>query len=317
MTQCIYTSTVQLSLEFTYEKLLLKYGISEQLHGSYFVKYTVYLKLMCSFVQMTFQLKCQSFVLFVIVLPQVSKDQLKMMNADKDRLKLLLTETITLLCQRGLTFKRELHVQGLLGITVDDDVFLVPLDNRKSYSGKQPWFINREAEAPSPCNSIPRHIEPGVHHMVTSEVPNVNSDFFTAAGNAAPPSHYPAADNDSGLLTTVKTEIPDVENIHSSSENRNQLLDNGFNENLTTSSTVQLHTAPDDVRYEGKRKRKRCKFGNDILVLSPDNDEWTDVSQREINRPVVGYSQWANYDEGLQHSVSVSIFSITYLLYMF
>jgi len=53
------------------------------------------------------------------------------MKTDQDRLKVLLIDTIALLCKSGLTFKRELRVQGLLGITVDDeDVFIVQLDEK-------------------------------------------------------------------------------------------------------------------------------------------------------------------------------------------
>jgi len=240
---------------------------------------------------------------------------MKMMNADKDRLKLLLTETITLLCQRGLTFKRELHVQGLLGITVDDDVFLVPVDDRKSYSVKQPWFVNREAESSSLCDLVPRQSETvGVQQMATSDVPDVNyrADLLSSAGSPCPPSQYPAVDSESHSLTVVKTEIPDVENSRNNTENKIQLLDNGLNENLTASA--QLHAG--NITREGKKKRrKRCKFSKNIHVLSPDNEVWTAVSQREMSVPVVGYSQWANYGEELQHDSSVSIFKTRELLF--
>lgn len=42
----------------------------------------------------------------------------------------MVTDTILLLCKNGLTFKKSIKVQGLLGITVDDsDVFLIQLDD--------------------------------------------------------------------------------------------------------------------------------------------------------------------------------------------
>ena len=48
---------------------------------------------------------------------------------DQERVKVLLKDTVTLLCKNGLNFKKNLKVQGLLGITLDDDdVFLVQLD---------------------------------------------------------------------------------------------------------------------------------------------------------------------------------------------
>ena len=50
------------------------------------------------------------------------------LKADQQRVKALLAETITLLCKNGLNFKREFSIEGLIGITLDqDDVFLVSI----------------------------------------------------------------------------------------------------------------------------------------------------------------------------------------------
>ena len=50
------------------------------------------------------------------------------LKADQQRVKALLAETITLLCKNGLNFKREFTIEGLIGITLDqDDVFLVSI----------------------------------------------------------------------------------------------------------------------------------------------------------------------------------------------
>lgn len=51
------------------------------------------------------------------------------MKPDQERMKTLLTDTILLLCKNGLCVKRQLKVQGLLGITLDDDdIFLIQID---------------------------------------------------------------------------------------------------------------------------------------------------------------------------------------------
>jgi len=51
------------------------------------------------------------------------------MKPDQERVKVLLTETIALLCKNGLNFVKDIRVQGLLGITVDSsDVFIVQLN---------------------------------------------------------------------------------------------------------------------------------------------------------------------------------------------
>ena len=50
------------------------------------------------------------------------------LTSDQQRIKTLLTETITLLCKNGLHFQSEFSVEGLLGITVDqENVFLISI----------------------------------------------------------------------------------------------------------------------------------------------------------------------------------------------
>lgn len=51
------------------------------------------------------------------------------LTADQQRVKALLTETITLLCKNGLHFQSKFCIEGLIGITLDeDDVFLVNIN---------------------------------------------------------------------------------------------------------------------------------------------------------------------------------------------
>ena len=50
------------------------------------------------------------------------------LKADRERVKALLTETITLLCKNGLNYQSEFAIEALIGITLDrDDVFLVSI----------------------------------------------------------------------------------------------------------------------------------------------------------------------------------------------
>lgn len=50
------------------------------------------------------------------------------MTPDREKLKTLLTETITLLCKNGLDFQSEFSIEALIGITLDqNDVFLVSI----------------------------------------------------------------------------------------------------------------------------------------------------------------------------------------------
>ena len=53
------------------------------------------------------------------------------MKADQERVRNLLTDTVTLLCKNGLQYQTELRVQGVLGITLDnDDVFIVHINEK-------------------------------------------------------------------------------------------------------------------------------------------------------------------------------------------
>ena len=51
------------------------------------------------------------------------------MKPEQERVRNLLTDTVTLLCKNGLQFSKELKVQGTLGITMDEnDVFVVHIN---------------------------------------------------------------------------------------------------------------------------------------------------------------------------------------------
>jgi hypothetical protein len=59
------------------------------------------------------------------------------MKPDQERVKTLLADTVTLLCRNGLHFQRQLRVQGVLGITVDDtDVFIVHINESFTEQGR-------------------------------------------------------------------------------------------------------------------------------------------------------------------------------------
>ena len=65
------------------------------------------------------------------------------LKEDQQRVKNLLENTVTLLCEKGLAFEGNLKVQGLLGITVDDnEVFVVHINKlmEKSMSCANPFM---------------------------------------------------------------------------------------------------------------------------------------------------------------------------------
>lgn len=74
------------------------------------------------------------------------------LTSDRERVKVLLNETVTLLCKNGLSFKSSFKIEGLLGITIDDnEVFLVNIN--ESISGKSSVSCKIPQEI-SPTSSV-------------------------------------------------------------------------------------------------------------------------------------------------------------------
>lgn len=67
------------------------------------------------------------------------------MKAEAERVRTLLMDTVILLCKNGLRFEKELKVEGLIGITVDTDVFLVNINEQFSYCN-DPVVLKQEQE---------------------------------------------------------------------------------------------------------------------------------------------------------------------------
>ena len=63
--------------------------------------------------------------------PNVPRKYAIKMRPDQERVRNLLTDTVTLLCKNGLQYQTELRVQGVLGITLDNnDVFIVHINEK-------------------------------------------------------------------------------------------------------------------------------------------------------------------------------------------
>lgn len=59
-----------------------------------------------------------------------------MAKADRETIRALLTDTVTLLCRNSLPFSKQLKVQGLLGITVDEaDFYIIQIDEEYGDGG--------------------------------------------------------------------------------------------------------------------------------------------------------------------------------------
>ena len=66
--------------------------------------------------------------------------------AEQERVRLLLIEAVTALCQRGLPYESKLKVQGLLGITLDDkEIFLVDIKHEVDLGNKEEVEVLEES----------------------------------------------------------------------------------------------------------------------------------------------------------------------------
>lgn len=130
------------------------------------------------------------------------------MKADYDRISKLLTDTVTLLCKNGLTYERELKVQGLLAVTIDTvDVFVVQINEsfeipstsnahsgsneKSSYTSHSEKFMSRKRAAASRSNDdfvdLTRIVETSQVDMPTFHGRNlqVRSQGSASAGNSS------------------------------------------------------------------------------------------------------------------------------------
>lgn len=63
-------------------------------------------------------------------------EAVKMGKPEQERVQHLLQDTVTLLCKNSLQFTKEMKVQGLLGVTLDDsDVFIVHINELYGVGG--------------------------------------------------------------------------------------------------------------------------------------------------------------------------------------
>ena len=80
------------------------------------------------------------------------------MRPDQERVRNLLTDTVTLLCKNGLQYQTELRVQGVLGITLDNnDVFIVHINEKFGDIGGAISIRNDEGDAAKTLLGSNRH----------------------------------------------------------------------------------------------------------------------------------------------------------------
>ena len=78
------------------------------------------------------------------------------LQPDQERVRALLTDTITLMCKNGLKYKTEFCISGVIGITLDKcDVFLVDIrETIKSDTPENETDKSGKSETPSPVEFL-------------------------------------------------------------------------------------------------------------------------------------------------------------------
>ena len=120
------------------------------------------------------------------------------MRPDQERVRNLLIDTVTLLCKNSVQFENELHVEGLLGVSVDKkDVFFVHISKEFSNS-------------PSGGATVTETSEDGQDEPAENSTDSPNDasrcskDRSTGAGESAPT-------NDRVCIKTEAVEQPEQE----------------------------------------------------------------------------------------------------------
>lgn len=158
------------------------------------------------------------------------------MKPDQERVHALLVDTVTLLCKNGLNFTKGLKVEGVLGITVDDqDVFIVhinelhqnevtekvpPVREEDETSQEMPTLDQELKAAVSPSRKRHRNLSDSPQESkppdeVVIELPTTDSTVSDSTQDGGcsyltPDCLHPVAPYEEELLKTEKSNDEEV-----------------------------------------------------------------------------------------------------------
>ncbi len=112
------------------------------------------------------------------------------MKPDQERVKNLLTDTVTLLCKNGLFFNDELRIEGLLGVTIDNkDAFFVHISEKfMSVNDKDDSDTTKKERESEKSKSKSRggRIDDSPHRKVPSRPPSQQSVHSPGSRDSRP-----------------------------------------------------------------------------------------------------------------------------------
>lgn len=175
-----------------------------------------------------------------------------------DQITKLLRETVMMLCKNGVCFERQLRVQGLIGVTVDDrNVFLVHINDCISEDG---------------CSSVdePINSQSSVESLATSHLgADVNEEHQAKVG------HWSKTSESSALqYSYVKPEIESSRTVNDMCGGSQNIADVSASVNAGLSS-VQETEFVDHAR------------DNDIIIVEPTSGQ-TSVASSSVKQEASG-----------------------------
>ena len=152
-----------------------------------------------------------------VLLFMQSKHKLVMiLKEDQARLKALLTEAVRVILKNGLRFNQEISIQGLLGITLDNnDIFLVNINEIVEHEATQ---VMTSVGQFSGSNNLQNYLPKLLEHTSMANVlglpmveslPSLNINMSDPTGRGAPPKR-PAM----GLPPRRRGSSPNVSPAH-------------------------------------------------------------------------------------------------------
>lgn len=223
------------------------------------------------------------------------------MKPDQERVRSLLTDTITLLCKNGLHFKKQLKVEGLIGVTLDDDeVFIVHLNEivEDFTTSSQAIEQDNEKRLQSNHSSYPRSQKTNAFHI--SSVDNIDEDCAESSiqhdslsgkldiSHSESEIKFSSHSNHSHEFLTasvpVKSEASeDLLLIENDSLDMQASMADSVKEMCSNSKSKSAF----DQKYNRPRSFKRIRRNEpgDESCLAVPNDEFDDGAKTEILEP--------------------------------
>ena len=191
------------------------------------------------------------------------------MRPDQERVRNLLTDTVTLLCKNGLQYQKELRVQGVLGITLDNnEVFIVHINEK--FGGDIGGAIsirNDEGDAAKTLLGGSRKS----HDLNRSDAPgSINSKTVhkrrrQSRESSASPSLPANGSQPHVIQRPIKRLVPSKKELSPGDVgNRSAFLDSTGNDSVAESSDVV------DMKVKTEL--------DDVIILEDNQDNGSDTS---------------------------------------